>query len=338
MTRVAMGGTFDVFHKGHRVLLETAFRDGDEFVQVGVTSDTLANSSRDRRVRSQDERLASVREFLDARGWSARGRVVSIDHAFGFALEPEWDTIVVTPETMPNAERINAARTDRGHPPLAVRVAPLVLADDGRPVRATRVVRGEVSPEGELLRPPVVAVGSENPVKVEAVRRAFQKLWPKAEVRGAPVASGVPDQPVGEADTWRGARARAEAALAAVAGADFGVGVEAGLVPREHAGTHLDVQVCCVVDAGGRATWGEGPGFAYPPNVVRRVLEDGETIGDVLGEMSGDPAIGRTQGAIGWLSRGLVDRTTLTEAAIHMALVPRARAAEYGIDRARHAP
>jgi pantetheine-phosphate adenylyltransferase len=36
--KVAVGGTFDKFHEGHRLLVEKAFQIGDK-VLIGVTSD-----------------------------------------------------------------------------------------------------------------------------------------------------------------------------------------------------------------------------------------------------------------------------------------------------------
>ena len=86
----------------------------------------------------------------------------------------------------------------------------------------------------------------------------------------------------------------------------------------------LDVQYCAVVDKRGRVTLGHGPGFAYPPSVVERV-KGGKTVGDAMDELTGTKAIGRTTGAIGFLSEGRMDRTRLTEAAVLMAMVPRIR-------------
>src|SRR5437764_9754180 len=55
MTRVAMGGTFDVLHRGHRALLDAAFAAGDQGVSVGVTTDAFANAHRQRTVRPYAE-------------------------------------------------------------------------------------------------------------------------------------------------------------------------------------------------------------------------------------------------------------------------------------------
>lgn len=48
-----------------------------------------------------------------------------------------------------------------------------------------------------------VAVGSENPVKIQAVAEAFEKVWPKKkfEVIGTKVPSGVSDQPMSDEES-----------------------------------------------------------------------------------------------------------------------------------------
>jgi non-canonical (house-cleaning) NTP pyrophosphatase len=95
----------------------------------------------------------------------------------------------------------------------------------------------------------VVAVGSENPVKVNSVRNAFAANFPDAslEVVGYSVPSGVDDQPWGDVQTRQGALNRAENALGAHclahggAPPDFAVGLEGGVVEEKlgelHRGT-----------------------------------------------------------------------------------------------------
>ena len=168
-----------------------------------------------------------------------------------------------------------------------------------------------------------VHVGSGNPVKREAVRRVFARAFPdeRLEVELVPVASGVPPQPVDE-QVARGAVTRARAALR---GADYGVGIEAGLIHHPELKLHFDVQFCAIVDRRGWLTVGHGPGFVYPPQVLERVLKGGETVGRAMEALTGIERIGHKMGAIGFLSRGLLDRTQLTEQAVLMALLPRLR-------------
>lgn len=329
MTRVCMGGTFDVLHRGHRALLDAAFAAGDEGVSIGLTTDAFANARRERVVRPYAERETELKAFLAQRGHLARAEVIPIDTPIGFALEPRFDAVAVTEETASTADVINAERARRGLPPLRVVLAPYILADDGRPIKATRVRAGELDAEGHVKRAPRVAVGSDNPVKVEATRRAASRLFGAADVRGFAVDSRVAHQPF-ESDTWRGAEARARAALSAWPEADFGVGIEAGLFDVPAIGQTFDVQACVVLDRAERATRGQGAGFAYPRAVVDE-LRKGRTVGDVISAISGIPEIGKKTGAVGWLSHGHFTRTALTEPAVLMAFLPRLRPELYGL-------
>ncbi len=171
-----------------------------------------------------------------------------------------------------------------------------------------------------------VQIGSSNVVKAEAARQVFARLYPqeRLEVRLTPVESGVPEQPLG-AQVAQGAKQRAEGALGQ---ADYGVGIEAGLIWNEVFRVYFDVQFCAILDRAGRLTVGHGSGFVYPPEIITRV-QAGRTVGQAMAELSGIEEIGHQMGAIGYLSRGLLDRTRLTEQAVLMALVPRIRAELY---------
>lgn len=169
-----------------------------------------------------------------------------------------------------------------------------------------------------------VAVGSLNPVKVEAVRRVMVKIYgeSRVEVEGFKVSSGVPVQPLGE-ETVRGAVNRAKEALKA-GKADLGVGIEAGLFPVKGTLTgYMDFQWCAIIDRDGKLTLGCGPGFEMPPPVVEGVLKGEGEVGSLLERMFNVERIGETIGAIGLLSRGILDRTRLTEQAVLMAMIPR---------------
>jgi pantetheine-phosphate adenylyltransferase len=150
--KVALGGTFDPIHDGHRALFERAFELGD--VTVGLTSDDLAPKTRhdERRVLSFDERERNLADELSTlaeehdREWEIR----ELTEPTGIATEPQFDALVVSPETETGGKRINEIRTERGHAPLEIEVVPHVHADDGDVISSTRIVEGEIDEHGNV--------------------------------------------------------------------------------------------------------------------------------------------------------------------------------------------
>lgn len=149
---VALGGTFDPVHDGHRSLFKRAFELGD--VTIGLTSDELATETRhkDRYVRPFDERKRDLAVELErfADEYDRSFEIRELTEPTGIAVEPKFDVLVVSPETKPGGERINAIRTQRGLDPLRLEVVPHEQAEDGGIISSTRIVAGEIDEQGNL--------------------------------------------------------------------------------------------------------------------------------------------------------------------------------------------
>jgi pantetheine-phosphate adenylyltransferase len=149
---VALGGTFDPVHDGHRKLFSRAFELGD--VTVGLTSDELAPKTRhvERYVRPYDRRQRDLEAELSdfAEEHDREFEIRTLTDPTGIAVEPEFDALIVSPETEAGGEQINDIRRERGHSPLELVVVDHVAAEDGERISSTRIVAGEIDEHGVL--------------------------------------------------------------------------------------------------------------------------------------------------------------------------------------------
>ncbi|ODS39676.1 MAG: hypothetical protein A7315_02945 [Candidatus Altiarchaeales archaeon WOR_SM1_79] len=318
--KVCVGGTFNILHKGHELLFEKAFEEGTH-VYIGLTSDDLVREEKKVEINEFKTRKKDLESFLKGKGWEGRYTIVQLSDELGPAVKEDFDAIIVSEETMPRAEEINMIREKNSLAPLKVFCVNMVYAENGEAISSTRIKKGEMDVNGKMMRKIIVHVGSENQVKINAVNNVFSKLFRRVQVKGLKIEKKVPEQPK-EDEVIMGAIKRALSAMNKEC--DFGVGIEAGLFWNDIAKKYFDVQYCVVVDRGGRMTMGHGSGFYYPEEVIEQVKK-GKTVSQAIEEKYKIKNVGRKKGAIGYLSREIINRTQLTEQAVLMAMIPRIR-------------
>ena len=166
-----------------------------------------------------------------------------------------------------------------------------------------------------------VVVASQNPVKVEAVRRGFQRwfLHDTLRVNAVAVPSGVSDQPMSDEETQQGARQRALRASRARPSADFWVGIEGGVA--WHGNDLLAFAWIAVYHK--NHIWGMARtgAFMLPP-AVAALVRAGYELGEADDRVFGETNTKQRMGAVGLLTQGLIDRTALYEHAVLLALIP----------------
>ena len=145
-SKVAVGGTFDKFHDGHKKLLLTAFEIGDR-VEIGVTSDAFGGLKGD--IDSCEERMRNLKLFFaDKTDFT----IVPLEDPYGTTIyEDDFEAIVVSEETEPTAVEINNIRVSKGMKPLDIIVVSFVLAYDGNPISSTRIRSGEINQKGLII-------------------------------------------------------------------------------------------------------------------------------------------------------------------------------------------
>ncbi len=150
MARVAVGGTFDPLHDGHRALLRKACelsQSGELF--IGLASDEMA-LKKSHEVSNYHSRYDNVMKFIKTQGISPV--IVRLSDPFGPTTHDDFDFLVVSPETLPVALKINRIRKEKDLRDIEIVLVDYVLAEDGLPISSTRIKRGEIDGHGKILK------------------------------------------------------------------------------------------------------------------------------------------------------------------------------------------
>ena len=204
-----------------------------------------------------------------------------------------------------------------------------------------RAAEGVAAP-APALAPLKVAIGSTNATKIRAVTEAFAAAFPSRALSFTThaVPSGVSAQPMGDEETRLGALNRASAAAAAAAAiaadggaaaapqhqpVDYAVGLEGGC------GDDLDGALVCfawmaVVPCGAAAA-GSRESTARTatlrlPVAVADLVRAGVELGDADDRVFGRVGSKHKDGAVGLLTKGLIDRAAYYKHALILALAP----------------
>ncbi len=309
----AVAGTFNVLHDGHKALLTRAF-SLSEHVRIGITSDRMASDTVRTRINPFYLREKAIEEYL--RSLNKEAEIFLIDDMYGPKDRmADVDVLVVSEETFENGRKVVEWRSGFSDRPLELSVVSLVKRKDGNKISSTDIMDGVCSRDGSTDAVDI-AVGSLNPVKIEAVRNVMERIYGSVRIFAVDSKSGVPEQPF-EGETVQGAINRAKGAIG---NHRMAVGIEAGVFER-YDGLY-DVQHCAIIDSDGKITIGMGSGFRYPDKVTE-LVRNGRTVGEAMKMIYSGKDIGKEQGAIGILSKGLLDRRELTEQSVLNAMLPR---------------
>lgn len=172
-----------------------------------------------------------------------------------------------------------------------------------------------------MSRPLQMVVASANPVKLKAVERGARSIWPGKDcsIVPVPVDSGVPDQPLSDTETLVGAETRAHGARLAEPDADYWFGLEGGVEPSRHG--LLTFAWIVAIGHDNRIGRARSASFLLPEAIADKVGR-GMELGQADDEVFGRTDSKRTDGAIGLLTAGALDRTGLYAQAVTAALIP----------------
>lgn len=147
-----------------------------------------------------------------------------------------------------------------------------------------------------------IAIGSTNPVKIQAVKNATHDE--EIELLSCSALSGVHPQPLSDEETLRGAVNRAKDCLEKT-GASLGIGLEAGVVIKEN-----QVYLChwgALVDRNQNTYFTNGPLILLPAEYLKPLL-DGQNLEDIMHHSTGIESLGAKEGAIGVFTQNRLNR------------------------------
>ncbi|MBA5764506.1 inosine/xanthosine triphosphatase [Vibrio sp. 404] len=161
-----------------------------------------------------------------------------------------------------------------------------------------------------------VIVASLNPAKIKAVESAFQSAFPQQDFTfiGVNVPSGVSDQPMSNLETYQGAINRVKNAKLTHIGADFYVGLEAGI----ETGVTF---AWMVIESETQRGESRSASMMLPEKVASRLSQEVE-LGTVMDEVFNTENIKQKGGAIGLLTQHQLTRSSVYHQALIMALIP----------------
>ena len=173
-----------------------------------------------------------------------------------------------------------------------------------------------------------IAIGSLNPVKIEAGRRGAEAALQTpggVDAVGFEVESGVAPQPVGDIETRQGAINRAVLSwqnyiLRYGSEPSYSIGIEGGV-----SGLNQDEVMKCfaytVVYKGGRMGVAKTVTFDLP-EVVSDLVRSGVELGHAVDTIAERSNMKQEEGAVGWLTQGVTTRAGFYACAVVLAFPP----------------
>ena len=147
---VALGGTFDHFHDGHKAFIDAAAKVGQRLL-IGIATQKLIHNKPFRHnLETLGTRFRSVNQYCKTQGYTAE--LVELDDVYGPLIDPDRkvDALYVTEETEAGANKITAIRDHLRLKRLPVYIVDMIPASDGQPIHAARIRAGEISRSGQV--------------------------------------------------------------------------------------------------------------------------------------------------------------------------------------------
>jgi len=148
---VALGGTFDLIHRGHIELLRKGFSISSNVI-IGLTSNEFAQKKGKKLMNGYLQRHKTLEEIIKKNFPDKKYEISKLENDFGPAvLEKDVEALVLSEETSFQGKELNRLRRQRNVPDVKIILVPMVLAKDGKRISTSRIRNLEIDVDGNIL-------------------------------------------------------------------------------------------------------------------------------------------------------------------------------------------
>ncbi|MDP3974085.1 MAG: pantetheine-phosphate adenylyltransferase [Candidatus Daviesbacteria bacterium] len=202
-SNVVLGGTFDLLHNGHQLMLNKAFQSG-RLAFIGLTTDQFNESRGKESFQNQNTRLHNLKAFLKQKNYLKRSAITLVNDIFGTTLEdPKLEAIVVTQENMHIVKLINQKRIAARLKPLQTILVPHLKDEEGRIISSTRIREGQIDSLGRSYKKLLLKIAGKklnNHIR-EKLKKPLGKLLTTKTIPVIPAQAGIHLITVGDVTT-----------------------------------------------------------------------------------------------------------------------------------------
>ncbi|MBC8251310.1 MAG: pantetheine-phosphate adenylyltransferase [Candidatus Nitrosopelagicus sp.] len=150
-TLTALGGTFDIIHIGHILLIKKAISISEKII-IGLTSDSFIVKNGKTITNNFEQRFENLEKVIHEKFPDCSFEITKLNDDFGPAvIEGNVDALVVSDETREKGEVLNALRKEQNLMPVEIITVPMKMASDGNRISSTRIRNSEIDSSGNVL-------------------------------------------------------------------------------------------------------------------------------------------------------------------------------------------